>query len=44
MTDIYNESGSAQYKYYYPSTDAIVNSMKRVLEKGSKPSAAKSDL
>ncbi|KAI0209511.1 Thioredoxin domain-containing protein 12 [Lamellibrachia satsuma] len=33
QTDIYNEKGSAQYKYYYSSVDPITTSMETALER-----------
>ncbi|XP_067932466.1 thioredoxin domain-containing protein 12-like [Watersipora subatra] len=32
ISDVYNESGNAQYKYYYPQPDAILSSMRRVAQ------------
>ena len=42
MTDMKNEGGSDQYKYYYHSPSDIVNTMKRVI--GQKSQAQKDDL
>jgi hypothetical protein len=35
QTEIYNEAGNPEYKYYYANKDALVNRMRIVLEKFS---------
>lgn len=34
--EFYNEAGSAQYKYYYPNIEDIIDTMKRVIQQQQK--------
>ena len=32
LTDVINEDGNPKYKYYYHSTESVLNSMEKVVE------------